>query len=118
VHCADATDAELAAIEEGMALAMNWTQMNFVVESDCSEAIHLIKSTTPNTSMYASRIQVIREFFRERDITLAEVYREANIASHALAKLGRVGGRTETWFENLPPEIGKAIDMDCNSIMI
>jgi hypothetical protein len=56
VHCADATDTELVAIEEGMALAMNWTQMNFVVESDCSEAIHLIKSATPNTSMYASRV--------------------------------------------------------------
>jgi ribonuclease HI len=55
-HCADATKAELTAIEEGMALAMNWTQMNFVIESDCSEAIYLIKNTTPNTSMYASRI--------------------------------------------------------------
>jgi hypothetical protein len=118
VHCADATDAELAAIEEGMALAMNWTQMNFVVESDCSKAIHLIKSATPNTSMYASRVQVIREFCRERDITLAKVYREANIASHVLAKLGRVGGRTETWFDNFPPEIAEAIAMDCNSIVI
>jgi ribonuclease HI len=117
-HCADATEVELAAIEEGMALAMNWTQMNFMIESDCSEALYLIKNTTPNTSMYASRIQVIREFLRERAITLAKAYREANTASHALAKLGRVGGRNEIWFDNFPPEIAKAIDMDCNSIMI
>jgi ribonuclease HI len=27
-HCADATDADLAAIQEGLAMALNWTALN------------------------------------------------------------------------------------------
>jgi hypothetical protein len=36
----DATEAEIMAIEEGVKLALQWTQMRFSVESDCSEMIN------------------------------------------------------------------------------
>jgi hypothetical protein len=42
-------------------------------------------------------VQSIREFLRERDIPIAKILHEANCASHELAKIGRVEGRTETW---------------------
>jgi hypothetical protein len=73
-RCVDATDAELAAIEEGIAFALAWTTLPFTVESDCLEAIQLIKESTPNTSRYASRIQVIRELLRERNTPLAKIH--------------------------------------------
>jgi hypothetical protein len=115
-RCVDATEAELAAIEEGVALAMAWTPLQFTVESDCSEAIHLIKKSTPNTSRYASRIQIIRELLRERNTALAKIQRDANRVSHELAKVGRVQGRTETWVQNLPSEVAKAVSLDCNPL--
>jgi hypothetical protein len=113
-RCVDATDAELAAIEEGVALALAWTTLQFTVESDCLEAIQLIKESTPNTSRYASRIQIIRELLQERNTPLAKIHRDANQASHELAKVGRVQGRTETWVQNMPPEVAKAVLLDCN----
>jgi septation ring formation regulator EzrA len=67
-NCTDALDAELAAIEEG--LALHWTSMNLMVETDCAEAVELIKQTTPNMTIYASRIQEIREMLREREIRM------------------------------------------------
>jgi ribonuclease HI len=69
-NCTDALDAELAAIEEGLALALHWTSMNLTVETDCAEAVELIKQTTPNMTIYASRIQEIREMLREREIRM------------------------------------------------
>jgi ribonuclease HI len=113
-HCSDATEAELLAIEEGLSLALQWTTLKIVVESDCSEAIELIKKSTPNTSAYAFRVSVIRDLIRERDVVIKKVSREANTASHELAKVGRVQGRTELWLSNVPQTVAVAIANDCN----
>jgi fructosamine-3-kinase len=95
-------------------MALAWTPLSFIVETDCLEAIQLIKDTTPNTSRYASRVQVIRELIRERDVKLAKVHRVANRVSHELARWSRVHGRTEAWVGNLPQEAAKAVLFDCN----
>lgn len=60
-NCRNATEAELCAIEDGVQLALQWYQLPLTVETDCSEAMELIKRTTPNTYVYAFRITVIRE---------------------------------------------------------
>ena len=109
----DALDSELATMEEGLALALHWTPDAFTLESDCVEAIKLLDVRSPNASIYASRISVIRELIRERDIQVAQISRDANKASHELARLGRVQGRTAVWLRNYPPEIAEAICADC-----
>jgi hypothetical protein len=113
-NCANATEAELAANEEGVAMALAWTPLNFIVETNCLEAVQLVKENTPNTSRYASRIQVIRELLKERDVKMAKVHRDANRASHELARWSRVQGRTEAWVRNFPQEVAKAVLSDCN----
>lgn len=42
VNCEDALEAELAAIHEGITLALSWTELDLVVESNCADALHLI----------------------------------------------------------------------------
>jgi hypothetical protein len=76
--------------------------------------VELILETTPNTSAYAFRINVIRELLRERDVKIVKISREANIVSHELAKLGRIQGRTDFWLNNAPQDIALAIANDCN----
>jgi hypothetical protein len=89
IACADALDAELAAMEEGLMLALHWTTEPFVVEVDSSDAIKLVAEGTPNLSRYATRVSRIREFLREREISVTKVGRDANGVSHRLAALGR-----------------------------
>jgi ribonuclease HI len=113
-QCTDPTEAEIAAIEEGIRLALQWTTLKFTVESDCAEAVELILETTPNTSAYAFRINIIRELLRERDVKIVKIGREANTVSHELAKLGRIQGRTGFWLSNVPQDIALAIANDCN----
>jgi ribonuclease HI len=114
IQCRDATDAELMAIEEGVHLALLWNTLPIVVETDCAEAIDLIRESTPNTSIYAFRVSSIRELLKERNIKLDKVSRDANVASHELAKIGRIEHRSAVWFVDLPLAVSRAIVQDCN----
>src|SRR4051812_5415191 len=81
-YCKDATEAELKAIEERLRLSLQRMPLNFTLESDCAEAIELIKGDTPNSSIYAFSISVIRELLRKRSINIVKIDRKANTASH------------------------------------
>jgi ribonuclease HI len=116
--CGDALEAELAAMEEGLRLALYWARKSIILETDSAEAIKLVANGTPNMSRYAMRIKVIRELVREREIGIIKVNREANGASHGLALLGRVHERTAVWLRNSPPEIADAIKTDCTLLSI
>jgi ribonuclease HI len=104
-HCKDATEAEVAAIEEGMRLALQWTQLSFIIESDCSEAVELINGAAPNISAYAFRVNLIRDMLRERESKLVKISREANRASHELAQLGRIQVRLNSGLVFLPRQL-------------
>jgi hypothetical protein len=65
--CTDALEAELAAIEEGLKLALHWSTLKIIVETDCSDAVELISGKKANLSAYAFRITTIRELLWERD---------------------------------------------------
>jgi hypothetical protein len=113
-HCRDATEAELMAIKEGVQLGLLWTTQPFTVETDCSEGVELLEEFTPNTSMYAFRVAFIRDLLKERDISVVKINREANMASHELAKIGMVSHKSDVWFVNFPPAVCRALDHDCN----
>ncbi|CAM0908755.1 unnamed protein product [Alopecurus aequalis] len=112
--CDDALEAELAAMEEGLNLAVHWSTKPIVLESDCAEAIKLVHGSCPNMSRYAMRINSIRERFNEREIVLTKVSREANCVSHGLARMGRVEGRSAVWLQNVPSDIAEAMNTDCS----
>jgi hypothetical protein len=106
------------AIEEGMRLALYWTSNNIRAETDCAEAVELIKENTPNTSAYAFRINVIHELLRKRGTILAKISRDVNAVSHELAKIDRCQQRTELWPTGFPPKIAQSVETDCNPILI
>jgi ribonuclease HI len=113
-ECRDATEAELCAVEDGVKLALQWTQLPVIVETDCSEVLELLNEGTPNSSVHAFRISAIRELLRERNFSIVKMSRDVNMASHELARLGRVHKRTHVWLMDFPQEISEVITSDCN----
>jgi hypothetical protein len=113
-YCRDATEAELVAIEEGLKLSLHWTDLRLVIETDSAEAIALINDSTPNTSVHAFRINVIREFLRERESRLIKVSRDLNVVAHELARISRTQGKTDFWLACFPQEVAAAVFTDCN----
>jgi hypothetical protein len=53
------------------------------------------------------------ERIREREIEIVKVNREAISVSHGLAFLGKVQAVTNVWLQDYPPEIARAIKVDC-----
>jgi ribonuclease HI len=117
-QCQDATEAELTAIEEGLKLTLQWSLLPFHVETDCAEALHLISDKGPNISAYAFQITAIRELLRERDCRITKINREANVASHELARLARVNEHSEMSLGDYPPDIAEALARDCNPVTV
>jgi ribonuclease HI len=101
-HCHDATEAELMAIEEGLMLAMQWTNLKILVETDCAVAVELINGKNPNISVYAFRVTAIRDLLQERESSLVKISRDCNSVSHELANMGRTLARTELWLNAFP----------------
>jgi ribonuclease HI len=116
-NCRDATESELMAIKEGLKISHTWTPMDTTVETDCSEAAELIKESTPNTSIYAFRINFIRDLLQERDSTLLKISMDYNQVSHELTQMGRTMRRTQVWLGSSPPEISQAMKIDCNPVI-
>jgi hypothetical protein len=113
-QCDGALQAELLAIEEGVKLAMNWSTLNIVVETDCADAVGLIIGKQPNISTYAFIVMAIKRLLRERDVTLVKIPRGCNSISHDLAQLGRTQCRTGFWLRDFPQEVFITITNDCN----
>ncbi|KAM0874090.1 hypothetical protein ACQ4PT_037658 [Festuca glaucescens] len=117
-HCADPLEAELAACEEGIRLALHWTQSFFTLESDRSEAVSFLQNHAQDRSKYAHLVQAILELLTdERRIHIQKISRAQNKASHGLAAFGRSQQRTACWLGNVPIEIQSVIDDDCDTII-
>lgn len=66
-RCRSALETELLACRDGLALALQWTLLPIVVESDCQEAIQLIKSVNKVLSADACVVnEVIELIFRKK----------------------------------------------------
>jgi hypothetical protein len=115
-NCRDAVDAELAAIVEGLKLALHWSNLHFTIETDCAEVAALIMEQTPNTSVFAFTISTVRELLRERESSLVMISREVNGLAHELAKIGRVQRTTEFWLSGFPQEVSEVVASDCNFV--
>lgn len=115
--CSDPLEAELEACEEGLRLALQWTNLPIILESDCQEAVGLIKGNDGGRSKYVHQVKEIRLLMSdERDVSLVKIMRDQNRASHHLACVGRSQQRTMCWLGNFPEDLAQVIANDCNTI--
>jgi hypothetical protein len=88
------------------------------VETDCAAAVELVIGKSPNISVYAFRVNAIRDLLQERDSSLVKISRVCNSVSHDLANMGRTLAKTELWLNAFPPELVTVIASECNPDVI
>jgi hypothetical protein len=113
-QCDGALQAELLAIQEGVKLAMHWSTLDIVVETDYADAVALINGKQPNISAHAFIVSAIKMLLRERDVTLVKIPRGCNSISHDLAQLGRTQRLTRFWLRGFLQKVSIAITNNCN----
>jgi hypothetical protein len=92
---ADPLEAETRACEEGLSLAMQWSDKPVVLELDCKVLIEAIKDKNQDRSPLAHVISVIRDLCNgTRTISIVKVDRSQNMVSHCLANLARREGQS------------------------
>ena len=64
-RCSDIVDATLAAMEEGLALALQWSPLSVSVETDCDEVVALVQSSTPTCRAIRRVSRIFVNFFRK-----------------------------------------------------
>lgn len=118
LYCAEPLEAELAACEEGLKLALHWSHLPVVLETDCAEAISLLDGAATSRSRHAHVLREIKDLILgDRSVHLQKISRAQNAASHTLAAVGRSQHRTACWLRNFPMEASDPILNDCNSLI-
>ncbi|KAF7092218.1 LOW QUALITY PROTEIN: hypothetical protein CFC21_094725 [Triticum aestivum] len=112
--CASALEAELAACREGISLTLEWSTLPFILETDCTIALSMLKGIEVDRSPAAIVEEAKHMLSLGRPHELTHVRRGLNCVSHALAQLGRQP-RTAGWLRHAPEHILALCKLDCNA---
>lgn len=113
--CSSALEAELAACVEGAALAMEWSQAPFILETDSSVAASLIGAKEIDRSPLAALVNEVKRILSGDRLTrVAAIRREQNGAGHMLAQIGHRMIRTDVWLTSGPEGVVKLCASECN----
>lgn len=97
-RCAGPLESELVACREGLVMALQWTLLPIVLETDCLEAMQMILAKEEGRSEFEFIIREIKcLLIRNREIVLTKINRNQNSVSHALASGGRRESLTAFW---------------------
>jgi hypothetical protein len=94
-HCSSTLEAELVACDEGLQLALNWSAEPIQLETDCANAVKMLKEIQGDSSVWVHLIQRIKQSLWEREVTISKIDRVQNEASHCLANRGRLSRCTQ-----------------------
>ena len=112
-QCASPLESELAACSEGISLATQWSELPFVIQTDCAEVVKLIEGGIGDRSEHMMLIREITSRLREHGEFLVKlVRREQNTVSHFLANFGRIKKRTAVWLHSGPDEVPDLCNAD------
>lgn len=93
-----ALEAELVACKEGIILALQWTFLPIIVETDCLELVKLVGEQGKVMSDLAFLIREIKDLVKgNREIVINKVTRSRSIDCHFLANKGRCESLTAFW---------------------
>lgn len=112
--CTDILEAEILAISEGVMQALQWINLPIDIESDCMEAVAMIKGGDHNKSKYAFLIKEIISIMWESDSCITHIRWRCNSASHFMTNFDRLQHSTAVWLGSGPEEVLKIVGRDSN----
>ncbi|VAI26120.1 hypothetical protein VPH35_087490 [Triticum aestivum] len=101
---------------QGMALAMQHSDLPVVVQTDSSEALSSLTNGVLVHSRYGHIVLEIKDLLGSREFFPQKISRLQNRVVGRLAKYSRSERATAVWLGSAPPCIEDIWPLDCNSI--
>ena len=117
-NCNDALEAELHAIMQGMALAIQHCNVPIVVQSDSSVAISSMIGEGLSRSAYGHLVNEIKHLMVDREFIPLKNKREQNRVADRLACYSRMECTTAVWLGRGPPCVEDILPLDCNPMLM
>ena len=112
-HCKDALEAEIHAIMQGMALALQHSALPVWVQSDSSVALSSLVDASLSRSVYGHLVAEIKSLMEEREFIPKKITRSQNKVADCLASYSRTGSCSAVWLLGVPPCITELVPRDC-----
>jgi ribonuclease HI len=111
--CDSPLEAEILACNEGLALALEYTNKPIIIESDCLEATTMINDLAVNRSKVAALVHETKRLCKlGRQCLVRHVRRGLNGVSHTLARMGLLERCSNVWVRHGPDIIRQACIQD------
>ncbi|KAF7061560.1 hypothetical protein CFC21_068242 [Triticum aestivum] len=114
-YCNDPLEAELHAIMQGMALAIQHSSLPVIVQSDSSEALSSLRNQGLERFAYGHIVREIKELLVGREFYPQRIHRSQNYVADRLANYSRTESTTAVWLTSAPPCIEDLWPLDCNT---
>lgn len=114
--CNDALEAKLQAILKGMPLALQWSTLPVIVQSDSVGALSALRDDSLARSAYGNLMKEIKALMEELEFIPKKIARSQNMFSHYLAKYARTEHSTAYWLHRPPSFISDLVLADCKPI--
>lgn len=80
-HCFDACHSELSAIRKGLSLALQWSNLPIIIESNCLEDVNLVKGEI-DRSRHSFLVCEIKLLMEQRNSCITHIRPSQNNVSH------------------------------------
>ncbi|XBH88145.1 hypothetical protein VPH35_075465 [Triticum aestivum] len=101
---------------QGMALAIQHSDLPVIVQTDSSEALSSLTNGALVQSRYGHVVLEIKDLLGSREFSSQKISRLQNRVADRLAKYSRSERATAVWLGSAPPCIEDIWPLDCNSI--
>ncbi|KAF7002406.1 hypothetical protein CFC21_017902 [Triticum aestivum] len=99
---------------QGMALAIQHSNLPIIIQSDSSQALLALTGESLSRSAYDHLVAEIRHLMGEREFILLKIKREHNRVADRLTMYSRTESTTAVWLGQGPPCIQELLPLDCN----
>lgn len=103
---------------QGMALAIQHSDLPVVVQSDSLEALSSLSNNALCRSAYGHLVLEIKDLLGNREFFPLKIFRFQNRVADRLAQYSRTERTTAVWLGSVPPCIEDLWPQDCNSHIV
>jgi hypothetical protein len=116
-HAVNAEEVELMACREGVALAVEWTPMHAIFESDCLSALQLLSKQGEQRSSSMFLVKEICDTARRMtSLRFHHVKRDQNVVAHELAQFAKRLFHSAVWRNRAPTSVEQIVAHERNFV--